>query len=48
MHEGAYQQKQGTLGLVEVGYHHLHDVEQITRGNDYLRTAVQDIQVVSA
>ena len=46
MHEGTYQKEQRTLWLVEVGYHHLNDVELVAWSNDYLCAAMQDIKVM--
>lgn len=46
IHKGADQQKQRALRLMEIGYHHLYDMELIAWGNDYLGAAVQDIKVM--
>ena len=45
-HEGADQQQQGTLWLVEVGNHLTHDVVLVAGGNDDLCGAVEHVELV--
>ena len=41
--EGAYQQQQGALGLMEIGHHHAHYMECVARDDDNLGAAVEYI-----
>ena len=45
--EGADQEQQGALRLVEVGYQHLNDLVLVARSNDDLRTAMESSLVVT-
>ena len=47
VYKGRYQQEQGALGLVEIGYHHLHDVVLVARSYDDLGACLEHIKMMT-